>query len=155
MNHQQLKLGLWIIGISAFAISSATAQDGGYAELQGTWQAVELVDNGRVIPADAIPSWLPSGGRIEIIDNSIIFTSPKDGQRHARNFSVDATTYPRQLNVIDGGKTSGQGIFPKENGLLVVRLFSPTAAPPPAGFSPCLWSHHVTLYLPPSYMPPY
>src|SRR5262249_11149401 len=101
----------------------------------GNWQAVELVDNGRVVPADGISGWLPSGGRIEIIDNSIIFTSPKDGQRHARTFSIDATTYPRQLNVIDDGKTSGQGIYRIDNCRLVVCLSPPTAAPRPADFS--------------------
>lgn len=135
MNRQSINFGFWLIGISALVISSAAAEDAGYAELRGNWQAVELVDNGRVVPADTIPAWLPSGGRIEIIDNSIVFTSPKDGQRHARNFSIDATTYPRQLNIIDGGKTSGQGIYRIDNGRLVVCLMPPAAAPRPADFS--------------------
>jgi len=134
MNLHQSRLSLWLIGITIFANSVARGQDAGYAELKGSWQAVELVDNGRVIPADAIPGWLPSGGRIEIVDNSIVFTSPKDGQRHARVFSLDATTYPRQLNVIDGGKITGQGIYRIDGGRLVICLTPPAATSRPTEF---------------------
>ncbi len=135
MNRQLPYVSLFLIGITFYAGNSVIAQDKGYGELKGNWQAVELVDNGRVIPSEAIPGWLPSGGRIEVIDNSIVFTSPKDGQRYARVFSIDATTYPRQLNVIDGGKISGQGIYRLDNGKLVVCLSPPNAGPRPTDFS--------------------
>src|SRR3954454_11618541 len=135
MNLHQSRLSLWLIGIAVLANSVARGQDAAYAELKGSWQAVELVDNGRVIPADAIPGWLPSGGRIEIVDNSIVFTSPKDGQRHARVFSLDATTYPRQLNVIDGGKITGQGIYRIDGGRLVICLTPPAATSRPTEFT--------------------
>ena len=135
MNRQQFKIGLWIIGITICGGNFATAQDAGYAELKGNWQAVEMVDNGRAIATAAIPGWLPSGGRIEIVNNSIVFTSPKDGQRYARVFSIDATTYPRQLNVIDGGKVSGQGIYRIDDGRLVVCLTPSNGVPRPTEFS--------------------
>ena len=80
-NRQLPYVSLWIVGIYVLAGNPVIAQDQGYGELKGTWQAIELVDNGRVIPSEAIPGWLPSGGKIEVIDNSIVFTSPKDGQR--------------------------------------------------------------------------
>src|SRR4029079_7344674 len=66
---------------------------------------------------------------------SIVFTSPKDGQRYARVFSIDPTTYPRQLNIIDGGKVSGQGIYRNDDGRLVVCLTPPNGAPRPTEFS--------------------
>ena len=135
MNRHSLNLSLSIIGITVLAGQAAIAQDQGYQELKGFWQASELVDNGRVIPADAIPGWLPSGGRIEIVDNSIVFTSPKDGQRQARVFSIDATTYPRQLNVIEGNKVYGHGIYRLDDGRLVVCISPPSAAPRPTDFS--------------------
>src|SRR4029079_10756495 len=128
-------IGLWIIGIVIYGGNLVAAQDAGYTELKGNWQAVELVDNGRVIPAEAIPGWLPSGGRIEIVDNSIVFTAPKDGQRYARIFSIDATTYPRQLNVFDNGKMSGQGIYRIDDGILVVCISPPNGTPRPTDFS--------------------
>jgi uncharacterized protein (TIGR03067 family) len=107
----------------------------GHEELQGAWQTVELVDNGRVIPPEQIPSWLPSGGRLELVDNAIVFTSPKDGKRHARMFAIDATTYPRQINVVDQNKVSGHGIYRIDDGRLVVCLSSPVETPRPTEFS--------------------
>src|SRR5215471_13371346 len=108
MYRQRLMVGLWLVGVTVFSGSSVLGQDTGYRDLKGTWQAAELVDNGKVIPSDAIPGWLPSGGRIEIVDNTIIFTSPKNGERYARVFSIDAAVYPRQINLMDDGKVSGQ-----------------------------------------------
>src|SRR4029079_6030810 len=120
MNRHQLNIVFSLVGIALLAGNAAAAQDAAYTELKGNWQAVEMVDNGRVITADAIPTWMPSGGRVEIVANSSVFTSPKDGQRHARTFSVDATTYPRQLNILDGNNVFGQGIYQIDNGRLII-----------------------------------
>src|SRR6187401_2032641 len=102
MTRQLFDRGLFVYSAAVVLCGTAFGQNAAYTELKGSWQATELVDNGRVVPAEAISNWIPSGGRIEIVDNSIVFTSPKDAQRHARVFSVDATTYPRQLNILDG-----------------------------------------------------
>jgi uncharacterized protein (TIGR03067 family) len=147
MKNKSRKLGHWIIALILFPSYSLAALDPGYQELQGAWQVVELVDNGRVVAPEAIPGWLPSGGRIELVDNTIVFTAPKDGQRHARVFSIDATTYPRQLNVIDQNQISGQGIYQIDNGRLVVCLSPPTVAPRPADFSAREGSRRVLLVL--------
>jgi uncharacterized protein (TIGR03067 family) len=132
MYRQQINLRLLITGIVFAACSTIVAQD---TALNGSWQAIELVDNGRVVAPEAIPGWLPSGGRIEIIDNSIVFSAPKDGKRRARVFSVDATTYPRQLNIFDDGKLFGHGIYRIEDGRLVVCLSPPSMASRPTDFS--------------------
>lgn len=107
----------------------------GYRELRGAWQATELVDNGHAVVADAISTWLPSGGRIEIVDNAMVFTSTKDGQRHARVFSIDATTYPRQINVIDNNQVMGHGIYRIEDGRLIVCISPAAGAARPTDFS--------------------
>ena len=135
MNRQLLIFGFWLIAVALSNGSPAVAEDKGYRELKGTWQAAELVDNGKVIPTDAIPGWLPSGGRIEIVDNTILFTSPKNGERYARVISIDATVYPRQINVMDDGKPSGQGIYQFDNGRLVVCLAPTSGVPRPSDFS--------------------
>ena len=135
MDQQRIKIGLWSVAISCVAWTTAVAQDQGYQELRGYWQVTELVDNGRVIPADAIPGWLPSGGRMEIVDNTIVFTSPKDSQRRARVFSIDATGYPKQINVLDGNKVSGHGIYRFDDGRLVVCISPPSETPRPDDFS--------------------
>jgi uncharacterized protein (TIGR03067 family) len=135
MNRQLIKIGLWSVVISCVAWKAAVALDQGYQELRGNWQVTELVDNGRVIPAEAIPGWLPSGGRMEFVDNSIFFTSPKDGQRRARVFSIDATSYPKLINVLEGSNYLGYGIYRFDDGRLVVCLSSPSQAPRPDDFS--------------------
>ena len=135
MDRQLIKIGLWSVVISCVAWTTVVAQDQGYQELRGYWQVTELVDNGRVIPAEAIPGWLPSGGRMEFVDNTIFFTSPKDGQRRARVFSIDATSYPKQINVLDGSKMSGHGIYRFDDGRLVVCLSPPSETPRPNDFS--------------------
>jgi uncharacterized protein (TIGR03067 family) len=135
MDRQLIKIGLWSVIISCVAWKAAVALDQGYQELRGNWQVTELVDNGRVIPAEAIPGWLPSGGRMEFVDNSIFFTSPKDGQRRARVFSIDATSYPKLINVMEGSKYLGYGIYRFDNGRLVVCLSSPSQAARPDDFS--------------------
>ena len=131
MNRQLINIGVWSLGISCLAWTTAVAQNQAYQELRGSWQVTDLVDNGRVIPPESIPGWLPSGGRMEFVDNSIVFTSPKDRQRYARGFSIDATSYPRQFNVIDHGQISGHGIYRIEDGRLVVCLSSPKEATTP------------------------
>jgi uncharacterized protein (TIGR03067 family) len=134
MDRQLIKIGLSVI-ISCVAWTTVIAQDQGYKELRGYWQVIELVDNGRVIPAEAISGWLPSGGRMEFVDNTIFFTSPKDGQRRARVFSIDATSYPKQINVLDGNKMSGHGIYRFDDGRLVVCISPPSETPRPDDFS--------------------
>ena len=72
---------------------------------------------------------------MEFVDNTIFFTSPKDGQRRARVFSIDATSYPKQINVMDGNKISGHGIYRLDDGQLVVCLSPTGETPRPDDFS--------------------
>ena len=74
------------------------AEDAGpeLKKFQGDWEVVELVENGKVIAADRIREILPSGGRIQVIENAIIFRSPKDRQQHAKVFAIAPTTYPQR-----------------------------------------------------------
>jgi uncharacterized protein (TIGR03067 family) len=135
MENQLRRIGHWMLEMTLFPGSSFAALDPGYEELQGAWQVVELVDNGRVVAPEAIPGWLPSGGRMEFVDNTIVFTAPKDGKRHARVFSIDATSYPRQFNVMEQNQTIGHGIYQIDEGRLVVCLAPPNIAPRPADFA--------------------
>ena len=134
MQSKFRSVSLLAIAIS-FPSSALAALDAGYQELQGAWQVVEMVDNGRAIAPEAIPTWLPSGGRIEIVDNAMVFTSIKDGQRHSRAFSIDAATYPRQINIVDNNQIFGYGIYRIDDGRLVVCLSPPPNTPRPTDFS--------------------
>lgn len=105
------------------------AQTNDAAELklfQGAWMVVKLIENGRVIPAEKIPELLPSGGRIEVVDKSILFMDARTGQRHARSFSVNAATYPSTIDIssVDSPDIH-RGIYRFDQGPLIVCIGDP------------------------------
>lgn len=122
-------------------------QDQASAPLRGRWQAVELVDDGRVIPQEAIPTWMPSGGQVEVIDNTFVFTSSSDGQRHARSFDVDATRYPHEINLRADGRLYAHGIYKLDEGRWVICAAPTNAGPRPTDFSASQGSRRVLLVL--------
>ncbi len=106
-----------------------------FKEFQGHWQVESLVENGNVIPKEAIKDWLPSGGRVEIIENAIIFKSRLDGKKHAKVFSVDATTYPKSIKIISPDEKASTGIYRFDEGRLVICIVHPDEAKQPEDFS--------------------
>lgn len=102
---------------------------------QGHWQVAELVEDGKVIPKEAIKEWLPSGGRAEIIDNAIVFKSPQDGKKYVKVFSVDATKYPKAIEVSTPERKDTWGIYRFDEGKLVVCLADPSDGERPTEFS--------------------
>ena len=104
-------------------------------QFQGRWEVVELVENGNVIPPEAIREWLPSGGRIEIVDNAMMYTSPQDGKKHAKIFAIDATQFPKGFDLVTREKKEATGIYKFDEGRLVVCLSDPEDGPQPTEFS--------------------
>lgn len=137
-----LASGLWLVAVTI----PAFAEDQASAPLRGRWQAVELVDDGRVIPEEAIPTWMPTGGQIEVIDNAFVFTSPSDGQRHARTFEVDATRYPCEINFREEGRSFAHGIYQIDQGRWVI-CASPISTARPTDFSASKGSQRVLIVL--------
>lgn len=131
----------------AFFPALVRGQDAAYAALRGRWQAVELVDDGRVIPQDAIHTWIPTGGQFEVIDNAIVFTSSVDGQRRARTFEIDATRYPCEINVRADGRLYGHGIYQLDQGRWVICAAPADGVPRPTDFSASQGSRRVLLVL--------
>jgi hypothetical protein len=78
---------------------------------------------------------LPSGGSLNIVDNTIVFTSTKDGTPHARTFEIDATSFPKTMNLVAGTTVYGQGIYDFKGGNLVVCISPPADAPRPTEFA--------------------
>lgn len=114
---------------------------------QGNWQVVELSENGRVIPREAIGEWLPSGGRLTISENAIISTSPHDGQKSVKLFSVDATQYPRGIDLVTRDKSPVKGIYRFDEDRLVICLGDPDDGPRPTEFSAPADSRRMLLVL--------
>lgn len=140
-----LACGCWLVPV--ICGESVRGQDQAYAPLRGRWQAIELVDDGRVIPQNAIPTWMPSGGQIEVIDNAIVFTSPADGQRHARTFEVDATRYPNEINLRADGRLYAHGIYKLDEGNWVICAAPAGAVARPTDFAASQGSRRVLLVL--------
>jgi uncharacterized protein (TIGR03067 family) len=135
MNRRLVLVVAWIAIVQATHSAESCGQDQAYREVQGQWQVVEVVDNGRSIPREAIPTFLPSGGLLEIVDSTILFQSRQDGQRHARSFVLDATSFPKLMNLVQDRKLYAQGIYQIAQGRLVV-CFSPVGqAPRPTEFA--------------------
>ncbi len=125
-----------LLSFLLLTIGSVIADDASeLKELQGPWEVTELVEDGKVIPRDAIREWLPSGGKIEIEENAMIFNSPDDGKKHVKVFSIDATTYPRSIDLNTREKKDGWGIYRMDNGRLIVCLAHPEEAQRPTEFS--------------------
>ncbi|WP_437202515.1 TIGR03067 domain-containing protein [Planctomicrobium sp. SH664] len=103
--------------------------------MNGQWSVVELVEDGKVIPPAAIPEWLPSGGKVDIEDGAILFTSHVDKEKHARIFSIDAAREPKGITITDVDKSQVKGIFKFQGQKLVVCLADHDAKEPPSDFS--------------------
>ena len=101
------------------------AQEEDLKRFAGHWDVTELVEDGKVIPRQAIPDWLPSGGRLEIADNAIIIHSTVDNKKHVRLFSIDATQYPRGITLTGTNKEVIPGIYRFDENRLIVCLADP------------------------------
>lgn len=140
-----LAAGWWLVPVVSPAL--VHGQDPAYTPLRGQWQAVELVDDGRVIPQDAIHTWIPSGGQFDVIDNTFVFTSSADGQRHARTFDVDATRYPCVINFRANGQLYAHGIYQLDQGRWVICAATSNGVARPNDFSAPQGSRRVLLVL--------
>lgn len=113
----------------------ANGKDQELAPFQGHWEVIELVEDGHVIPHEAIPEWLPSGGQFEIVDNSMLFTSHEDGKKHVRLFEIDATQFPRAVDLITREKKEAVGIYKFDEGKLIACFSDPEDGTRPSEFS--------------------
>jgi uncharacterized protein (TIGR03067 family) len=130
----------WMNPVAAFVCLStclavAADQPSQVADLQGRWEVVELVEDGKVVPREAIREWLPSGGKLEIAENAVLFVSPGDGTKQVKLFSVDATQYPKRIDLESKEKKDAVGIYKLDEGKLILCLADPAEAERPAEFS--------------------
>ena len=119
------------------------------ALFQGNWEVTELVEDGKIIPKEAIREWLPSGGRAQIAENAILFTSPQDGKKYAKVFSIDATRFPKGIDISSREKQVSQGIYRFDDKRLIVCLSDPTVAARPDEFSAAQGSKRMLMVLSP------
>jgi uncharacterized protein (TIGR03067 family) len=130
-----LALSILLAAILLAATLSATEPNSQLALFQGNWEVVELVEDGKVIPKEAIREWLPSGGRVQIAENAIIFISPDDSKKHAKLFSIDVTRFPKGIEITSKDQHVSLGIYRFDGNRLVVCFSDPALALRPEEFS--------------------
>lgn len=114
---------------------TAADTDAELKKFTGHWEVIQLVEDGRVIPIKAIREWLPSGGRVQIADNAIMFKSPHDGKTYAKVFSIDPTQYPGGIEILTREKKEAHGIYRFDETKLVICVCDPADASSPTEFS--------------------
>jgi uncharacterized protein (TIGR03067 family) len=124
-----------MLSFAPVTILYATDTNSELAPFQGNWEVTELVEDGKVIPKEAIRKWLPSGGRARIAENAILFTSSHDGKQHAKVFSIDATRFPKGIDISSREAQVSQGIYRFDDDRLIVCLSDLTVAARPDEFS--------------------
>ncbi len=146
MNRLSVFCVAWGLIVSA---SLAIADDAELKRFQGHWQVIELVEDGKVIPPSAIEDWLPSGGKIEIVDNAIVTTSTDDGKKQVRILDVDATQYPKGIEIKSRDKSEVMGIYRFDNDRLLVCVADSEDATRPREFSAKAGSKRMLMTLKP------
>ena len=147
INMMRFSFGLLLSVTLLFGIIAAADQDPDMKQFQGKWEVVGLVEDGKVIPKEAIREWLPSGGQFEIAENAIMFVSPDDGKKHVKLFSLDATQFPKGIDLSTRDKKDGAGIYRFDNGQLIVCFSDPNESRRPTEFSAREGSNNVLMTL--------
>lgn len=131
------------------AIPALTAADAELERFQGKWEVVELAEDGKVIPSHAIEDMLPSGGRLEIVDDAIITVSPETGKKEVKLFSIEAAEYPKGIEIRTRDKREVWGIYRFDADRLVVCLVDHEDGSRPETFSARAGSKRMLLTLRP------
>lgn len=144
----QIKTVCWSLMSLILVGQSLSAQEKNpeLTRFQGHWEVIELAEDGKVIPKEAIKEWLPSGGKLEIVDNAIIFRSPDDGKKHVKLFSIDATQSPKGVEIITKEGKDAWGIFRFDDNQLVICMSDPEGKRP-TEFSAKAGSKHLLMTL--------
>lgn len=116
-------------------------------KLQGKWEVVELVEDGKVIPRGAIEEWLPSGGRFQIEENAVVFVSPHDGKKHVRLFALDQTQSPKGIELQTKSRKDAVGIYRIDAEQVVLCLIDPLDGERPTEFNSKAGSNRILMTL--------
>ncbi len=108
---------------------------------------MELVDNGQSIRQEAFGTVLQSAGGAEIVSNTILFKAADNGARMAKVFTIDATTYPKGINVSSLDRPEGTGIYRFEGQRLVICFSDPAVTERPTEFSSRPGSRHMLMIM--------
>ncbi|MDG2126715.1 MAG: TIGR03067 domain-containing protein [Fuerstiella sp.] len=103
-------------------------------KFQGYWDVTDLVEDGKMIAKENIREILPSGGRVQIIENAIIFRTPADGRQSAKVFRIEPAKYPKRIEVSTSQGKDSWGIYQFDADKVIICLTDPNEAERPDDF---------------------
>ena len=86
----------FVVGLAVTAQTgpSAAELERAHRLLAGTWDVLEMVDDGETLSHDLIRSKLAEGGRIRVVDRSFEIVNPATGEARTTAFRIDPSQSP-------------------------------------------------------------
>lgn len=100
--------------------------------LDGTWELVSLVEEGRPVPMDLVKQTLIRDGRVTIDRGFIGFVRP-DGAGRTLPFVVNAAASPKTIDIAGTQSMGGKGVYLRDGDTLLVCLGEHAGDVRPAG----------------------
>jgi len=112
----------FMVGLAVTAQTGPTAAELERAHrlLAGTWDVLEMVDDGETLTRDLIRSKLAAGGQIRVVDRSFEIIKPDTGEARTTAFRIDPSQNPRRIDVISRDDRILRGIYRFEGDELVI-----------------------------------
>ena len=124
----------FVLAVTAQIGPSPAELERAHRLLAGTWDVLEMVDDGETLSHDLIRSKLAEGGRIRVVDRSFEIVNPETGEARKTAFRIDPSENPRRIDVISRDDRILRGIYRFEGDQLVICQQSKPEEPRPDTF---------------------
>ena len=124
----------FVLAVTAQIGPSPAELERAHRLLAGTWDVLEMVDDGETLSHDLIRSKLAEGGRIRVVDRSFEIVNPATGEARKTAFRIDPSETPRRIDVISRDDRILRGIYRFEGDQLVICQQSKPEEPRPDTF---------------------
>lgn len=112
--------------------------------LDGNWDLVAMVEDGRIIPIETARNSFFKNGRLSINGSLVRFTRP-NGEDRVLSFVANPAANPRTIDLAGTDRVGSRGIYLLDGDSLVICLKESQADPRPATFSAAAGSDAVLL----------
>jgi uncharacterized protein (TIGR03067 family) len=130
------RFAAWSLSLLLCVPFAVSAQDVVKATpLEGNWQVIELIEEGRLVPQAEIRTQLIKDALVTVRGPILSFTLPTTNVTRALPFVVDGSKSPATLDIAGAEKIGSQGIYQVDGKTLVVCLSLPKANARPAQFA--------------------
>jgi uncharacterized protein (TIGR03067 family) len=121
--HRTTWWGRLALGLALAAGSAATGQDEptptptpaaverAHQLFNGTWQVVELTDNGEKLGLDLVRAKLARDGRVRFANRALAITNPETGETQTSPIRLNPAALPRRLDLTNRNDQIQEGIY--------------------------------------------